>query len=123
MTARLPNRHVHDVHEMDPGLNSQQGIRERIFAQDKFERHLVAVAQKCQEQDDAVEFALQQIDEAEEQLGAQTSDVGLYWTSLGGGHETRFRYKQRVAKIQEGLGDAEGQEMRCSRPFRRAPSV
>ncbi|CAE7840485.1 Zc3h6 [Symbiodinium sp. KB8] len=50
---------------------------------DKFERHLVAVAQKCQEQDDAVEFALQQIDEAEEQ------------------------YKQRVAKIQEGLGDAE----------------
>jgi len=50
---------------------------------DKFERHLVAVAQKCQDQDDAVEEALRQIDEAEEQ------------------------YKQRVAKIQEVLGDAE----------------
>ncbi|CAE7487991.1 Zc3h6 [Symbiodinium pilosum] len=50
---------------------------------DKFERHLVQVAQKCQDQDDAVEATFEEIDVAEEQ------------------------FKQRVAHIQENLGDAE----------------
>lgn len=34
--------------------------------QDKFERHLISVARKCQDQDDAVDKALQEVEEAEE---------------------------------------------------------
>lgn len=35
--------------------------------QDKFERHLISVAHKCQDQDDAVEKALEEVEKAEEE--------------------------------------------------------
>lgn len=50
---------------------------------DKFERHLISVAHKCQDQDDAVEKALQEVEEVEE------------------------KFKQDLVSLQDRLGEAE----------------
>jgi len=50
---------------------------------DKFERHLISVARKCQDQDDAVDKALQEVEEAEE------------------------KFKQSLTSLQDRLGEAE----------------
>ncbi|CAK8994471.1 unnamed protein product [Durusdinium trenchii] len=50
---------------------------------DKFERHLISVAHKCQDQDDAVEKALEEVEKAEEE------------------------FKQRLVSLQDRLSEAE----------------
>lgn len=46
--------------------------------EDKFERHLISVARKCQDQDDAVDKALQEVEEAEEKRFPQKRIMNNY---------------------------------------------
>ena len=70
--------------------------------QDKFERHLISVAHKCQDQDDAVEKVLKEVEEVEEKRRSQNSQIStnLYLIAVNFNFQTAAICAKRYSAIE-----------------------